>query len=422
MQGSTLEQLQQQLQSANAETRRQAAEQLGQVKDERAVEVLVMALTGGERDLSVWYAVARALVAIGDARAVPALVEALQHHEDDFVRAEAAEILGEIAGAQAVEVLARALQEDGGAGGVVRAVAAGVLGNIGDPRAVPALSAALAGNDKFEVLCNVAEALGKIGGAQAIESLGRVLKDNRTEYVVQRVAAWSLGKIGDERAVEQLVEALKGIDRDVRRIVAEVLESLGWRPINDIQRVLRAIAFEKWQEVASLGVVAVEPLIGLLQDGKREIGKARAWVLANVADPWAVEPLVRTLGHVEDVVRSTALALGNIGDPRAVEALVEMLKEAMGAAQQIAATALGIIGDLGAVESLLEILHAWEVQQARWRAGPTIPLGGSGDDGEDDGERSATGRPPLEESGDARAVEPLVHNHATSSTMERGDS
>ena len=191
MQWSTLQQLQQQLQSANAETRRQAAEQLGQCKDERAVEALIVALTGGERDLSVWYAVARALAAIGDARTVPALVEALQHHEDDFVRAGAAGILGEIAGAQAVEVLARALQEDEGMGGVVRAVTAGVLGNIGDPRAVPALSAALAGNDKFEVLCNVAEALEKIGGAQAIESLGRVLNDSRTEDVVQRQAAWA---------------------------------------------------------------------------------------------------------------------------------------------------------------------------------------------------------------------------------------
>jgi HEAT repeat protein len=192
MQGSTLEQLQQQLQSANAETRRQAAEQLGQVKDERAVEVLVMALTGGERDLSVWYAVAQALVASGDARAVPALVEALQHHEDDFVRAEAAEILGKIGGAQAVEVLARALQEDRGIGGVVRAAAAWALGEIGGTQAVPALSAALAGNDKFEVLCNVAEALGKIGGAQAIEALGRVLNDSHTESTVRQAAAKAL--------------------------------------------------------------------------------------------------------------------------------------------------------------------------------------------------------------------------------------
>ena len=196
MQGSTLEQLQQQLQSANAEARRQAAEQLGQVKDERAVEVLVMALTGGERDLSVWYAVAQALVASGDARVIPALVEVLQHHEDDFVRAAAAGILGKIGGVQAVEVLARALGEDRGIGGVVRAAAAWALGEIGDPQALPALSAALARNDKFEVLCNVAEALGKIGGAQAIESLGRILNDNRTESTVRRAAADALGMIG----------------------------------------------------------------------------------------------------------------------------------------------------------------------------------------------------------------------------------
>lgn len=117
----------------------------------------------------------------------------------------------------------------------MRAAAAGALGEIGDSRAVPALSAALAENDKFEVLCNVAEALGRIGGAQAIESLGKALNDSRKEYVVQREAAWSLGKIGDERAVEQLVEALGSTDGEVRQTVAEVLESLGWRPANDRQ-------------------------------------------------------------------------------------------------------------------------------------------------------------------------------------------
>jgi HEAT repeat protein len=195
MQGSTLEQLQQQLQSAIPETRRQAVHQLGQLKDERAVEVLVMALTGGERDLSVWYAVARALAAIGDARAVPALVEALQHHEDDFVRAEAAGILGKIGGAQAVEVLASALQEDEGMGGAVRAAAAWALGEIGGAQAVEALIAHLEWGDKFEVLCNVAEALGKIGGTQAIESLGRVLNDDHTESTVRQAAAKALGVI-----------------------------------------------------------------------------------------------------------------------------------------------------------------------------------------------------------------------------------
>lgn len=413
MQGSTLEQLQQQLRSANAETRRQAAEQLGQVKDGRAVEALIAALTGGERDWSVLYAVAAALEDIADPWAVPALVEALWHHQDEFVRALAAGTLGKIGDTRAVEPLARALQEGGGVEGMmVRGAAAWALGEIGGAQAVEALIAHLEWGDKFEVLCTVAEALGKIGGDQAIESLGRVLNDNRTEYVVQQAAARSLGEIQDERAVEQLVEALKGTGRNVRRTVAEVLESLGWRPTNDRQRVLRAIAFEQWQEVASLGVVAVEPLIGLLQDEKRDLWKARAWSLANVADPWAVEPLVRTLGHVKDVVRSAAGALGKIADPRAVEPLVEVLKEAMSVAQQIAATALGKIGDLGAVESVLEALFDWEVEwAAQWRTRievPTIPLGGSGDDEEDEGGRSATGIPLLEDIGDARAVLQLV--------------
>jgi HEAT repeat protein len=88
MQGSTLERDQQQLQSANVETRRQAAEQLGQVKDGRAVEVLVMALSGGERDLSVWYAVAQIIEALG--RVLN------DSHTESTVRQAAAKALGVI--------------------------------------------------------------------------------------------------------------------------------------------------------------------------------------------------------------------------------------------------------------------------------------------------------------------------------------
>jgi HEAT repeat protein len=133
MQRWTLSQLQQQLLSKNAQTRRQAAEALGQLKDGRAVEALLMALTGGERDLLVKHAAAEALEEIADPQAVPALVEALQHHQDEFVRAFAAGILGKLGGVQVVDVLVKALQEGGGVDGMaVRGAAARALGEIGD--------------------------------------------------------------------------------------------------------------------------------------------------------------------------------------------------------------------------------------------------------------------------------------------------
>lgn len=187
----TLWQCQRQLQSKDAKSRKQAAERLGHSNDGRAVETLVGVLTGEERDVEVLHAVVEALTKIKDVQAVPALVEALQHHPDEFVRADVAQALWTIERERARDVLARAMLEDRGIG-VVRAGVAQILGEIGDARAVEALSAALARHDKFEVLCTVAEALGKIGGPQAIEAVVRVLNDSQVEAVVQQAAARAL--------------------------------------------------------------------------------------------------------------------------------------------------------------------------------------------------------------------------------------
>src|SRR5258706_14057918 len=96
MQRWTLSQLQQQLLSKNAQTRRQAAEALGQLKDGRAVEALLMALTGGERDLLVKHAAAEALEEIADPQAVPGLGEGLPNTQEECVRAFRWGMLGEI--------------------------------------------------------------------------------------------------------------------------------------------------------------------------------------------------------------------------------------------------------------------------------------------------------------------------------------
>ncbi|HKF38665.1 MAG TPA: HEAT repeat domain-containing protein [Ktedonobacteraceae bacterium] len=151
MQGSTLEQLRQRLRSANAEARRQAAEQLGQLKDERAVEALIEALTREARnwpgDWQVKDTVASALITLEDARVVPALVEILQHDQDLFVQELAAETLMRIEGVP-LEVLVLVLQAGGGVVGMGgRGHAAAVLGEMGDARAVEPLIAALQGND-----------------------------------------------------------------------------------------------------------------------------------------------------------------------------------------------------------------------------------------------------------------------------------
>jgi hypothetical protein len=199
MQQESLWQFQQQLRSANAQTRRHAAEKLGQLKDGRAVEALLVALTGEERDWLVQEAAAKALGEIGDPQAVPALVEALQHHQDEFVRAFAAWTLGKLAGTQVVDVLVKVLLEGSGLDGMaVREAAAATLGEIGDPRAVEPLIAALVRDDKWEMHRMVVDALEKIGGPQAIEALERVQNSNRHDVVVRQAASLALGVLLEE--------------------------------------------------------------------------------------------------------------------------------------------------------------------------------------------------------------------------------
>lgn len=75
------------------------------------------------------------LGSVGDERAVKALMDAMTDPEDD-IREEAAEGLGKIGGADAVPLLIRALHDE--SIGVVRA-AIKSLGRIGDDRAIDPL-------------------------------------------------------------------------------------------------------------------------------------------------------------------------------------------------------------------------------------------------------------------------------------------
>jgi HEAT repeat protein len=89
--------------------------------------------------------------------------------------------------------------------------AAEALGEIGDARAVEPLIVALK-EGYTDVRRGAAEALCKIG-APAVEPLIAALKG--TNGTVRRDAAESLGKIGDTRAVEPLIAALKDTEKNM---------------------------------------------------------------------------------------------------------------------------------------------------------------------------------------------------------------
>jgi hypothetical protein len=123
------------------------------------------------------------------AKALPKLLGALAD-QDPRIRGAAAEALGEVGDASAVEPLGKMLASD--ADSDVREAAAEALGEIGSPTAVPALRAALKDAEE-DVREAVVDALGAIGGPDAERVLRQALSDPDED--VRDAAAAALAKM-----------------------------------------------------------------------------------------------------------------------------------------------------------------------------------------------------------------------------------
>lgn len=133
---------------------------------------------------------ADALGMIGDAAAVPALIEALGD-EVDAVRGRAASALGKIGDSRATEPLLAMLRDEDV---WLRWAAADALGALGDPvAAIPLLEAWL--NANHEALLNVI--------TDAFKQMGDVVRptlqmaSNHPEELIRRAAAYMLGQMGE---------------------------------------------------------------------------------------------------------------------------------------------------------------------------------------------------------------------------------
>jgi HEAT repeat protein len=312
-------------------------------------------------------------------RDVNGLIKALGYQKDWSVRRAAAEALGKIGDAGAVEPLVEALK-DGDKN--VRAAAVKALGEIGDPRAIePLVAVWRASVGALPEAATVA--LGKIGDPRAVEPLVAALP--------HPAAKAALGTIGAP-AVPGLVAALRDGNPRVRRAAAEVLADVG-TPDNTDLRVRHAIAMEDWDKVVAMG----EPAIALLElaladkDLGDEVRAAAARSLGKIGDPHAAGPLVAALRDDRQPVRAaSAAALTKLGVPSdpvaqlwhavALERWDEaramgvtgqrVLASALGArdpaSRRVAAEALGEIGDAHAIKWLVPALEDsdWNVRAA----------------------------------------------------------
>jgi HEAT repeat protein len=268
--------------------------------------------------------------------------------------------------------------------------AAEALGQVGDARAVEPLIAALKDFIVWDVRKAAAEALGQIGDVRAVDPLIAALNDGA--WRVREAAAGVLGQIGDVRAVNSLIAGLKDQERVVREAAFGALDDLGYRPAQDENGAAYWVAKQEWDKCVEIGPPAVPPLIAALKAGS----SAAAIALGEIGDARAIAPLMAALRKTNDGASEAAVgALARIGAPAvgllvaalkdwddrlceraagalvkvgapAVEPLIAALKDWDDRLRERAAGALGQIGDARAVEPLIAKLGScnWSVRNA----------------------------------------------------------
>jgi HEAT repeat protein len=380
----------------------QASQALGEIRDPRAIEPLVVVLKSP--DPQVRYQAAKALKALGyepeaellrgemfvalqrwdealklGAAADEAITLALKGPKHE----QAAIALGKLGFARAVEPLINMLKGSSQNSVTNRGQVADALGIIGDRTAVEPLVIAL--NDKQNYgRSNVAKALGAIGDPRAVEPLIVTLRD--PDRFLREEAKKALENIGNA-SIQLLISALHDSRWEVRFGAAEVLSALGYKPADERSKAEYLVAYKRWEDAVKLGAVAVEPLNFVLKDPRHEYyeyvddrsileahraagdvraGAARA--LGELKDVRSVEPIFSSAmnDYLWEVRHAATEALIKVGEV-AVDFLITQLRDPGHRMPELAASVLGEIGDPRAIRPLIT-----KIKRSRIEKGPAV--------------------------------------------------
>lgn len=386
----------------------EAAKALGELKENRALNQLILKLD--DSDVDVRSCAADALEKIGwhpdktnealylvakrdfsgcvkiGAPCVEPLIKKLLIGNDAHNREKAAETLGKIGDHRAVEPLIKILHDNNEE---VRKEAVNALGKIGDGRATEPLIQAF----KDYYLENAACAALRDIGSPAIDPLIRALKNDDSKIRLNAVV--TLGWIRDSRVVDPLISMLKHKDPFVRRNAATGLGSTrDPRAFEPLHQFLKSEDINDRREAAlALGALkdprAIDPLIELFDDRDMDLRVFSAKSIFNIGSP-ATERLIHALHHQNYKIRiKTTEILSDFKDSRAVEPLIEAYKDNKGKDKDFHHAiiyALAKIGDARAVDILIDALESSSSFPPQYKAAEA-----------------------LGEIGDARAVDPLIH-------------
>jgi HEAT repeat protein len=186
-----------------------------------------------------WY-VNQTLGMLRDPRAIPPLLEALQYHGDIDVQKTARSALVQI-GTLAVPPLIAVLLEPTSWGRSLAVDALEQLGDArAIPPLLQVLEEQGGSEHHAYLRARAAQALGHLGGSRYVPLLMSMLQDSSEPEIVRRGAALGLGRTGDQRAFEPLVRALGNASRGLRWDLVAALEQLGDpRAVQPLQNLLK---------------------------------------------------------------------------------------------------------------------------------------------------------------------------------------
>jgi HEAT repeat protein len=338
------------LNHTKSHVRRVTVNVLGKLGDKRALDSLVVVL----RDENKWVreSTTDALVKLRDVRAVEPMLATLKDDDAD-IRRRAINVLGVLGDLRAVEPLLALLSDENND---VRKASIVALGDLGDKRAVEPLIELLP-KEKRNIASTVVEALGRLGDLRAVEPLIAVLSNK--DALIYIPTAKALGALGDARAVDALYAKLSG---DSGGFFAEALEKLGEQGFLALLKALehenhrvRRVAAESLGRLGN--VRAVDSLAVALRDEDKQVYYSAAVALAKLGEA-GLNALVLALRDENSRVQITALeTLGRFGHAQSVEPMAGMLKAENPEVRTAAANALGKLGYKAAVEPLVISLH-----------------------------------------------------------------
>ena len=302
------ERVEQDLQSPNASTRRQAAHRLPALGPGRGRSLALLSL--GDLDDDVRLAAADAAVRLKASGATDQVVSWL-NAPDVRLRRKACEVARAMPSPHAVAPLARSL---GDPEAEVRAAAAAALGRQASPDAVPPLLGRL-DDPAPQVRMQIVAALARLGDRRAVVPLVGKVQDSSPE--VRQAVARALGDLGDARASSALVLSLRDQSSDVRREALGALGRVGAADAvdaiapftSDRTSSLRLAALSALGRIASVDALRV--LVHALGTGDDAGGALEATPVREAliaAGPPAVEPLRALLASSTSPVRATSAA------------------------------------------------------------------------------------------------------------------